>query len=151
MKAFVTVTTLMFLPEIKVWFCCIKWDCPLLRITTHYLLMKWIVLLDFYIHSLITPWFSHLLTPIFTWGMKVIFLLWIFSLLPVWKAQLSSFRTITFFWLWKAASAVKNTDKFLPSGNLDSVIVIYIYIAPFTPEDPNALYKFPLCTQKLYK
>lgn len=29
--------------------------------------------------------------------------------------------------------------NFLPSGTLDSVILIYIYIAPFIPEDPRAL------------
>lgn len=138
----------MFLPEIKVWICCIKWDRPLLCITTHYLLRKWIVVLDFYIHSLITPWFSHLLIPISTWGMQAIFSLWIFSLLPVWKAWLSCFRTITFFWLPKAASAAKNTDNFLPSGTLDSDMLIYIYIAPFIPEDPNALYKLPLSVHR---
>lgn len=144
----VTVTTLMFLPEIKVWICCIKWDHPLLRITTRYLPRKWIVILDFYIHSLITPWFSHLLIPISTCSMQAIFLLWIFFLLPVWKTWLSCFRTITFFCLWKAASAVKNTDNFLPSGTLDPFMLIYIYIAPFIPEDPNALYKFLLSVHR---
>lgn len=34
--------------------------------------------------------------------------------------------------------------SFFPSGTLHSVMLIYIYIAPFTPEDPNALYKLSL-------
>lgn len=83
-----------------------------------------------------------------TCSMQVIFLVWIFSLLPVWKAWISRFRTITTFWLWKAASAVKNTDNFLPSETLDSVMLIYIYVTPFIPEDPNALYKLTLSVHR---
>lgn len=80
--------------------------------------------------------------------MHVIFLVWIFSSLPVWKDWISCFGTITTFWRWKAASAAKNTDNFLPPETLDPVILIYIYIAPLIPEDPNALYKLTLSVNR---
>lgn len=66
-------------------------------------------------------------------------LAWIFSLLPVWNAQLPILFTTSS--LWKAASAAKNIDSFLPPETLDSATLMYVYIVPFIPEDPNALFK----------